>query len=195
MKYKQSIGLTLTLTALISSVMIIATVALTEPYIKRNKQIKEYEALLALFSVPYTKDTVIEQFNKYCRISPDRQWIACVDQSESLIGRAYNIEGMGFWGKIRAVVAMSPDGERIIGISILEHNETPGLGGRITEPEFLAQFQGKKILPRIIITQQSNPNSDNEVDAITGATETGKALERIINSYQRMLTSAGDTYD
>jgi len=38
----------------------------------------------------------------------------------------------------------------IIGICIIHQEETPGLGGRMAEKEFLNPFRNKKMSPRII---------------------------------------------
>ncbi len=195
MNPKKSIWLTLTITACVCSVLIVVTVAITEPYIKRNRQIKEYTAVLDVFGLSSTPDTVMEQFQKNCSASPDGQYIAYKDTSGVVLGRAYFIEGAGFWGKIKLLIAMNLDADRIMGISVLEHNETPGLGARITESDFLQNFSGKKIVPKIVIKPQADPDVECEVDAITGATETSKALERIINQHISLLTSKGELCD
>jgi Na+-transporting NADH:ubiquinone oxidoreductase subunit NqrC len=39
--------------------------------------------------------------------------------------------------------ALDPDLETVKGIEVLDHAETPGLGGRMTEEKFKKQFVGK----------------------------------------------------
>ncbi len=42
------------------------------------------------------------------------------------------------------MVGIRPDGS-VVGIEILHHAETPGLGSKITEPWFKEQFAGKSL--------------------------------------------------
>ena len=76
---------------------------------------------------------------------------------------------------------MNDDMETIRGFTIVEQAETPGLGGRIVEPWFMDQFKGKKVKPALHIISNRQGDNPNEIDAITGATETSKALNTIIN--------------
>lgn len=48
----------------------------------------------------------------------------------------------GYGGDIRLMVGLRPDGT-VQGVRVLRHAETPGLGAKITGPDFLAQFSGK----------------------------------------------------
>ena len=95
--------------------------------------------------------------------------------------------GMGFWDRIEAVVVLSPDLERILNIQFLDQKETPGLGARIEEPWFTDQFKGLQVAwsaakdQRVLIGTSPSDNAPNEVDAITGATQTSMALMRFLN--------------
>ncbi|MBD3392703.1 MAG: FMN-binding protein [Chitinivibrionales bacterium] len=95
--------------------------------------------------------------------------------------------GMGFWDAITGILVLTGDLERVVNIQFLEQKETPGLGARIEEPWFTRQFKGLRIdwdaLPaeRIIVGPSPDPDAQNRVDAITGATQTSIALMRILN--------------
>ncbi|MCK5118228.1 MAG: FMN-binding protein, partial [Candidatus Latescibacteria bacterium] len=60
--------------------------------------------------------------------------------------------------------------------------ETPGLGGRIADKEFLDLFKEKSIVPMLKILAPGKANAVNEVDGITGATLSCNALAEILNS-------------
>ncbi len=103
-----------------------------------------------------------------------------------------NLEGIGFiatklgYGFNKAAdislfICVEPDLETIKGIEVLNHTETPGLGGRITEVEFKRQFIGKKLKPKLSLVRQREVVGPNEVHAITGASYTSKGVENIIN--------------
>ncbi len=82
---------------------------------------------------------------------------------------------------ISLFICVGPDLETIKGIEVLDHTETPGLGGRMTEDEFNGQFVGKKLKPRLSLVRGRETVGPNEVHAITGASYTSKGIENIIN--------------
>jgi Na+-transporting NADH:ubiquinone oxidoreductase subunit C len=94
----------------------------------------------------------------------------------------------GFWGPIIGVAVVSEDFSTIQNIQFLEHEETPGLGGRIEEPWFTDQFKGLKIAwdqppgQRIVIGPSTDATVNNRVDAITGASQTSMALMKSLNA-------------
>ena len=95
--------------------------------------------------------------------------------------------GMGFWDRIDVVVVLSPDRRNVLNVQVLEQKETPGLGARIEEPWFTDQFKGLSVAweasteRRVLVGANPAPNAANEVDAITGATQTSMALMRFLN--------------
>ncbi|RMG84930.1 MAG: FMN-binding protein, partial [Candidatus Dadabacteria bacterium] len=105
-------------------------------------------------------------------------------------GYAFPFEGPGFWGPISGVVAVDPAGERILGISFVRHQETPGLGGRISEGWFRDQFRGKPLEVRdgrVLEFVFRPPTGEREVEAITGATQTSTRLARFLNAFLARL--------
>jgi Na+-transporting NADH:ubiquinone oxidoreductase subunit C len=103
-----------------------------------------------------------------------------------------SLEGIGFittklgYGFNKAAdislfICVGSDLETIKGIEVLDHTETPGLGGRMTEEGFKEQFVGKKLKPRLSLARGRETVGPNEVHAITGASYTSKGIERIIN--------------
>lgn len=95
------------------------------------------------------------------------------------------ISGQGFWAPIKGVIGIETNRTTITGIAFYEQNETPGLGAEITKPPFKNQFRGKVISPQgdpIDIRRPASTLGDNEVHAVTGATQTSNRLEVIINT-------------
>jgi electron transport complex protein RnfG len=85
----------------------------------------------------------------------------------------------GYSGPIEIVIAMDKTGEKVAGVRIKSHSETPGLGANATEikygeiePWFLAQFEGLR--PAEIRLKKDSP--DGTIDAITAATITSRAI-------------------
>jgi Na+-transporting NADH:ubiquinone oxidoreductase subunit C len=94
--------------------------------------------------------------------------------------------GVGLWGTITGVLAVNEDLTRIVGIGIISHIETPGLGGRIEEPWYKNQYRDKLIINDKLSTIYSSGagdynKDDGSVDAISGATLTSNLFGIIIN--------------
>jgi len=89
--------------------------------------------------------------------------------------------GAGFQDTIKLIYGLDPAGARVIGMAILESRETPGLGDRIYKnPEFVAEFADLATEP-VIELIQGHGVAANQVDAITGATISSRAVVRILN--------------
>lgn len=95
---------------------------------------------------------------------------------ESKMGYGYNKSSI-----MSLFICVEPDLETLKGIEVLDHSETPGLGGRITEEQFKKQFAGKKLRPKILVVKGRKAEGANEVDAITGATNTSRGIEAFLN--------------
>ena len=87
--------------------------------------------------------------------------------------------GAGLWGEIESVVGVEEDLKTLTGIEFIKQNETPGLGGRITESWFKEQFRGKRW--PLAVVPEGEPAGDQEFQAITGATNTTLAVRSILN--------------
>jgi Na+-transporting NADH:ubiquinone oxidoreductase subunit C len=87
--------------------------------------------------------------------------------------------GAGLWGEITAAIGYDVSGKTISGIEIIDQNETPGLGGRIGESWFKEQFRGKRY-PISLVGEQAAAGP-NEIQAITGASYSSKAIQDIVN--------------
>jgi electron transport complex protein RnfG len=85
----------------------------------------------------------------------------------------------GYKDPITMVIGYSKDGV-IQGIEILSINETAGLGMNATKPEFIDQFKSKNV-DQFEVTK-TGATTDNQIDAISGATITTKAVTYAVNA-------------
>ncbi len=123
----------------------------------------------------------------------ERRVYICYDSKGELAGFAIRGKGEGFQGKIDLLLAMDSHGERIIGIDILESQETPGLGAKIDEDWFKSQFRDKTVFPLKLVKMKKSPSPGTEtttgatittaqIEAITGATISSRAVVNLVNS-------------
>lgn len=102
------------------------------------------------------------------------------DASGETIGYALNMTtSEGYGGDISFSMGVTLDGN-LNGISILDINETAGLGMNATKDEFKGQFAGKQV--DAFEVTKSGAASDNEINAISGATITSKAITGGVNA-------------
>lgn len=95
------------------------------------------------------------------------------DAAGKTVGYVIEAAPSGYGGPIRMLVGVTPENS-IKRFFILEAlNETPGLGARTTEPAFAEQFTGLK--PNIGLAK-GRPASGNEIQAVTGATISSRAV-------------------
>ena len=111
------------------------------------------------------------------------------------------VEGLGMWGTIYGFVSLAPDGNTVRGLTYYDQKETPGLGGEISNPKWLASWRGRKVFDdqwnakvTVIKGVAGSPESDPlRVDGLSGATVTSNAVTRLMqfwlsdNGYGRFL--------
>ena len=94
-----------------------------------------------------------------------------LDAEGKEIGKSFTIISYGYGGEIKIKVGVD-ENLKIKGVKILQHNETPGLGAKITDEKFLSQFKEKGY--NQIYLKKDNP--EGEIDSITGATISSRAV-------------------
>ncbi len=99
------------------------------------------------------------------------------------IGWALVGVGNGFQDKVHLMVGLTPDLGRSLGLKILKDSETPGLGTKIREGKYPAQYAtGELELADGLKCVKRPPEAVHEVEAITGATISSVAVVDIINA-------------
>ena len=154
----------------------------TRPIIKRNEARNLREAVLNSVNVQFESENLEDKFDSAFKTEEieGKEFYLHYDDEGELAEVSFQISGSGFQGPITGVISLKPDLETIVGLEFLDHQETPGLGARITEKDFLRQFNGKVVRPEILVVKNAG-GAENKVDAITGATRTSKAVQGIIN--------------
>jgi len=111
------------------------------------------------------------------------------------------VEGLGMWGTMYGFLSLAPDGNTVRGLTYYDQKETPGLGGEIGNPKWLALWRGRKGFDdqwnakiTVIKGQAGPPETDPlRVDGLSGATVTSNAVTRLMqfwlsdNGYGKFL--------
>ena len=163
----------LTIVGLISGAALVLIYNYADPLIMHNKQSETKNAIFKIFSDAknYKKENI-----------QDYTVFKVTDKTSKLLGYAFLAEGNGYQGKVEIMAGVKPDLETLTGIEILESQETPGLGQEIASGKFKRQFVNLKTVPVITYVKNQKPTSPNEIEAITGATISSRAVVSILNN-------------
>ena len=116
------------------------------------------------------------------------------DSSDTKLGYVLNVTtSQGYGGDIKFSIGITNDGT-VNGISILSISETAGLGMR-AEDVLKPQYAGKNV-PEFTVVKTGAAN-DSEIDAISGATITSKAVTGAVNGslYFYQTSLEGGNYE
>ena len=103
-----------------------------------------------------------------------------LDDKNKVVGYAFKAKGFGYQGEIEIIAAIDVDLQELKGMEVLESSETPGLGAEIANEPFKKQFRGLSAFPKIMFTK-GKVSQKNEIQAITGATISTRAVVEILN--------------
>ena len=115
-----------------------------------------------------------------------------LERSDGKLAYCLEVAPDGYGGPIKMIVGVEVADEngkfvkRVLGVAITRHTETPGLGSKATNENFLSQF---KEIYHLAVNENGTVNTepsqikingggDNSIDAITGATVTSRAVAK-----------------
>ncbi len=160
----------------------------TSEIVQKNQELARQKAILSAMAIPYSTDKEVNVLYKSIEIL-DKEGVRLYKSMQG--GKtiyAKEFSGSGLWGTITGILSVDEQVSQIVGIQIVNHNETPGLGGRVAEPWFKEQFRGLKAKNgKIRVTYGAEAGSgkankeEGIVDGITGASRTSQSMDTILN--------------
>lgn len=181
----------------ICGLLIVAAFEFTRPQIQRNKVEARKQAVFFVLPGATRVGTFRLGANgSYAPVPDDSEGeglaFAGFDDRQQAVGVAIEARGNGYQDEVRVLYGYSFEQQAIIGIRVLESRETPGLGDRVeTDADYLANFkkldvaldQSKQALAHpIAFVKQGNKQHPWQIDGITGATVTSKAIAEMLRS-------------
>lgn len=155
----------------------------TAERVQQNLELELQRKILYVFNIPI-EDNSPEAVNALFEEKITQEGdIFTYSEDGQVIGYAFPAEGPGLWGGIETYVGISQDYSTILGLAIIAQNETPGLGGRIGDEEFLSQFRNLDVSSAVeggYVTYR--PAAGGNVDAVAGATLTSKSVSTFLNA-------------
>jgi electron transport complex protein RnfG len=178
--------LTLAIAGLVSGVAIIGIYESTLPTITANKARELREAVFKVLPGVSRMQALVYRDSEVVvveKADKDEPVIyGGYDEQGDFVGYAMPAAGPGFQDTIAILYGYKPGEKIVVGMEVLESRETPGLGDKIyKDAVFVAGFSALSVEPEIIAVKKGTKSQPNEIDAITGATISSKAVVRIIN--------------
>jgi len=100
------------------------------------------------------------------------------------------VRGYGLWSTLYGFIALKQDLKTVSGFGFYQQAETPGLGGEVENPRWLAQWPGKQVYGddgkvNVAVVKggvpPDSPQAGHQVDAIAGATLTSRGVEHLLH--------------
>lgn len=186
----------------VCALLIVLTFEFTLPVIKQNKTEALEKAVFKVIPGATQKQNFKITDNGFEPLTKEEKNVQLVyagyDDNDKLLGVAVEASGQGFQDVIDILYGYSPEKQQIIGFYVLESRETPGLGDKIqTDEDFLKNFEALDVSLVDDLSAIANPVNPvkngtkvnpYEVDCITGATISSKAIGNLIsNSSQQKI--------
>ncbi|MFP4644462.1 MAG: FMN-binding protein [Spirochaetales bacterium] len=182
--------LTLALIAMMSGITVVFAYEVTRDPIARNHSERLVERTIfealpdaethGLFrldddGIEQLSDTEVDDANLY----------AGYDEDGNLVGVALEGASQGYEDVVRVMYGYSPDDQEIIGLTVMESSETPGLGDEISSDSFQEQFADldvpltsdmSELDQEISVVDAGSDTGTAEIEAISGATVSTQAV-------------------
>lgn len=108
-----------------------------------------------------------------------------------------HVYGKGLWSTMKGFLSLAPDTTTVKGFNFYSHAETPGLGGEVDNPKWIAQWPGKKVYTEDFapatdvikgLVNPSDARAQYKIDGLSGATLTAVGVE---NTFRFWLSENG----
>lgn len=179
-------------TAVLTVICLVVTLALSLTNLVTAKKIEErakqtqMQAMTKVLDGEYTKLT--DNIN-----GSDVEYYLTEKDGET-VGFIFTVESKGYGGNISVMTAVKTDGFVAAVQIVSADNETVGLGKNVTKEAFYNQFTG--LSGDITAKKFGTANKqNNEIDAVTGATISSKAVTDAVNTaleYAEQIIAKGD---
>ena len=180
--------LTLALAGAMSGWLVVSVYKLTLPAVQKHAAEQLRAAVHEVLKAPARWDTLYLVNDALSRTPPGKADLADIptafvgfDASGKRVGVAITASEPGFQQLLTLMIGFDPQSGTLIGFKVLDQKETPGLGDKIErDSAFGGQFAGRVVPLRGVRDRAGKPPS--EVQTITGATISSRAVIRIINN-------------
>lgn len=179
---------TLAIAGALAGWLVVSVYKVTLPAVQRYAAERVNSAVHEVLKAPTRWDTLYLVGQSLTRTAPPGADLADVpkvfvgfDGAGKRLGVAVTAAEPGFQELLTLMIGFDPESGTLIGFKVLDEKETPGLGDKIErDSAFGSQFSGR-VTPLQGVRGRVG-SAPNEVQTITGATISSRAVIRIINN-------------
>ena len=153
----------------IAAALLAGTNALTKDRIAAAAEEKQQSAMRALLPEAEKFDIFNNNENIYMG----------TDSEGNIVGFCVSAASAGYGGDVELMVGIDEE-LKLSGVEILSNSETAGLGANCTKDDFKAQFAG--LSTPVSVVKGGGANGVDQINALTGATITSKAVVSGVNA-------------
>jgi Na+-translocating ferredoxin:NAD+ oxidoreductase subunit G len=181
--------------SLISGLLVVLAYQFTQPIIAENQRVRTEQAVFRVIPGAVSKHDFVVVDGGLVPAGPGvvgELVYAGYDADNQLKGIAITGVGGGYAGPVKVLFNYDPACQCIIGSKILQSTETPGFGDKMeTDPEFLENLKaldarltadGTALANPIVTVKHGTKTHPWQIDAITGATISSKAMGKAANA-------------
>jgi Na+-translocating ferredoxin:NAD+ oxidoreductase subunit G len=192
---------TLAVAGAMAGLLIVSVYRWAEPRILSHQASAIAAAVAEVLQSPARTQTLYVHGNALHATAPagvdtlraERIW-AGYDDGGRLVGYAMLAGEPGFQDVIRLMFGYDAAQRAVLGMRVLESKETPGLGDKIEKDSvFVGAFVGAAA-PLKAVKPGTGTDDPHEVDTITGATISARAVINIINNRLTVMLPLLDAY-
>lgn len=175
---------------LVAAVLLVATYQFTLPIIQKNRAAYLSESITEVLPGAVRYAAFVASDSAGFVPAPERsegsRIFAGYNEADSLVGLAVEAQGQGYADIIRLLYGFDPECRCIVGLKVLESKETPGIGDKPPkDPGFVAtlrrlETRNEPDLATIELVKKGQKTQPWQIEAITGATVTSRALTGIL---------------
>lgn len=153
----------------------------TAPLIAQNQEKKQTQSMQTVMpqadafeklSLPQANDQIKDAYT-------------AKDAAGALKGICVIVESLGYGGPIQMAVGIDASC-KVTGVDLISLSETPGLGANATKDSFKSQYAGKTAKISVV----KSGAAENEINAMSGATITSKAVTEGVNQALEFAATA-----
>ena len=191
---------TLGVGGVVAGLCLVVAYGLTLPRIEANRAAALARAVNQVLKAPARYETLYLVDGRLTKVAPPGANPKKLEQ----VYLGYGAEGQrrgfalvggepGFQDVILLIFGYDPATRQLLGMTVLESKETPGLGDKIEkDAAFVAQFDG--VGSPLVGVPKGKKAGPRDVATITGATISSRAVIRIINNTLKRVGPAVEAY-
>lgn len=161
--------------SMLSGLLVVMTYQLTRPRILENQRVALERAVFSVLPGAVQREDLV--------LASGETVMGGRDAEGAWVGFAIAGEARGYQDIVRILYGFDPWRNRVIGMTVLQSTETPGLGDRIIrDPAFHANFKDLDVSQPVQVVRQGEKTEPWQIDGISGATVSSVAVGRAIEN-------------